>query len=1711
MSRPDAARRLAVLVVAKAIVALATPDSWLVSCSANCNGKNRCQEVCSGEQLQRRACPDQADCPAQLTNCPAGEQPKPCKFTEWTEWSDPLGCTGLCMRTRNISQMNSCGGPACEGALQDAKYCESKCGDVTPNDCAFHTWGPWSTCGAKAPMQRERTRAITQASATALCQGSLEETEDCGTHGFTSATDCEFGDWMAWSACSQKCGGGETGRLRTILKHAQNGGRLCFGSLEEKVPCNTAPCAGIASNTPKDCDLGAWTNWTACNEQGQKVRTRPRLQPATSSGKACEGAVKELLSCVGSSPVMKSADCALSDWQEWELCDQHCGGGQTMRHRTIAKEAALGGRPCFGGLQETMACNTMPCSLYIQPCRPSQWTEWGACSTTCGPGSASRSRSYSDANPGGQGCTLPLMESKACQATKETPRAECVIQDCELSAWTEWKTSACTCMGGISERDRHITKQATIGGKPCDLNNSALLEVGPCPKKECPVVEHCTDGQWGDWGGWSECTKSCRGGFRTSTRRIVLEANKCGKPAQGLTTQVASCNEDVPCVGVVDCEITDWSAWSACDQPCSDVRERTRDIKVHAKDGGKPCGSEKNATALGQIEHCPPADGQKCESPEPDGCNFSDWSNWTSCSATCGGGQTSRQRKVLPGPDGSVAPCQGSLQETKACGQNPCGKQVDCEYGDWSTWGNCTKCGGQQHRSREIKTRPVFGGAECEAAQTEQTQPCPRQCGDDLFWCVWTEWGNFSDCLTTCGVGIRIRKKKTVMTKEEPEHYLSRAASEKECDGEVLDVKECPDLPACDACTPQDCELSDWTDWSQPQCEGFCTRSRKVAKPHNKCGRPCEGSLNGTKPCTSDCQRKDCKLGAWTPWTNCSSNLGQKYQWREVLEEGANGGRACSTEALNLTGSCLAGPGAPVDCTLATWSEWGACSAECGQGQQSRSRAIAVQASKGGQACLGALSEVQGCEGKTACTDKPTGLVDCQLSPWSLWLQCEHNQQLRNRRIQHAAQAGGKACKGELQETRGCGETGQRDRNCVFSTWSDWTLCPKSCGGAQQHRSRIIEAHAKGEGLQCSGTMLDTQPCGEGSCPGAPSSECQYSDWSQWGACSKSCGEGFKERSRNITAPALAGTEGCKGAARESAACSGKCSAAVDCQWHDWSAWSPCVKAPSVCGVGYKRRNRSIAVMPALGGALCDPRHIEEVMPVANCGGQPECCIDGQWDDWQAWGPCTASCGTGSRKRIRAIKIKETYCGKPAVGSNVEYGKCSAKPCSADADCVFGAWSAPTHCSSPCHGHQILKREIAKNSTGKGNPCEGTLSMARMCNPAEGQAEPAVCANKESLAKGVLDCVMEDWSDWSGCSATCEKGYQQRARHVQVSPQRGGKSCPSSLKEIRSCNKGVTCFPERANCIWEAWTDWSGCDAFSKETRTRGIAQHAAEGGLDCNGDFRSIRGCENSSSGFCPTSWYNCSWSLWSVWSPCSKSCGRGGMSTRKRQLQVGKDAVPAPVAVKSGPPEVLSDVPQYQEAHDADKSHSEPFDCDAGVRNWKLGWSGKKKQYCCDHHQIGCQGNYEDEIEPFDCTESVTSWRTAWSDDMKIYCCKHHQVGCEEGSLSSSGSMDTYGLPTELQTSGFQQASAPVATDFGAADVLEQAWDESLPSLQAKVREVEGQRMKELRTSFALGCACLVAVAFVGRIRRLPASSLGGAVGGVELPQYNAVPQNF
>lgn len=82
------------------------------------------------------------------------------------------------------------------------------------------------------------------------------------------------------------------------------------------------------------------------------------------------------------------------------------------------------------------------------------------------------------------------------------------------------------------------------------------------------------------------------------------------------------------------------------------------------------------------------------------------------------------------------------------------------------------------------------------------------------------------------------------------------------------------------------------------------------------------------------------------------------------------------------------------------------------------------------------------------------------------------------------------------------------------------------------------------------------------------------------------------------------------------------------------------------------------------------------------------------------------------------------------------------------------------------------------------------------------------------------------------------------------------------------------------------------------------------------------------------------------------------------------------------------------------------QPFDCEAGYRNWEKGWSAAKKQWCCDFKSRGCP-TVPDSL-PFDCDAGLSNWHQGWSIPKKQWCCAHRNRGCEVVTLPGSQPYD-------------------------------------------------------------------------------------------------------
>ncbi len=138
----------------------------------------------------------------------------------------------------------------------------------------------------------------------------------------------------------------------------------------------------------------------------------------------------------------------------------------------------------------------------------------------------------------------------------------------------------------------------------------------------------------------------------------------------------------------------------------------------------------------------------------------------------------------------------------------------------------------------------------------------------------------------------------------------------------------------------------------------------------------------------------------------------------------------------------------------------------------------------------------------------------------------------------------------------------------------------------------------------------------------------------------------------------------------------------------------------------------------------------------------PVDCVSSEWD---SWGACSVSCGSGQKVRQRQITQMANQYGKPCgQHASMEVAQCSTEPCEAQ-DCVWGEWSqwsAPT-CIGLCERH----RQIAVHSQGStGMPCEGSKIETKACQP--------------DCEKPPEDCVLSAWEQWSQCDKECGGGQR---------------------------------------------------------------------------------------------------------------------------------------------------------------------------------------------------------------------------------------------------------------------------------------------------------------------------------------------------------------
>ncbi|XP_051936518.1 adhesion G protein-coupled receptor B3 isoform X2 [Hippocampus zosterae] len=220
-------------------------------------------------------------------------------------------------------------------------------------------------------------------------------------------------------------------------------------------------------------------------------------------------------------------------------------------------------------------------------------------------------------------------------------------------------------------------------------------------------------------------------------------------------------------------------------------------------------------------------------------------------------------------------------------------------------------------------------------------------------------------------------------------------------------------------------------------------------------------------------------------------------------------------------------------------------------------------------------------------------------------------------------------------------------------------------------------------------------------------------------------------------------------------------------------------------------------------------------------------------EEWSQWNSCSVTCGQGSQVRTRTcVSPYGTHCSGPLRESRV---------CNNTAPCpvhgVWEEWSPWSLCSFTCgRGHRTRTRMCAPPQHG-GRACDGPETQTKLCN----------------IARCPVDGQWQEWSSWSDCSVTCANGTQQRTRQCSAAAH-GGSECRGHWAESREChNPDCT-----ANGQWNPWGPWSGCSKSCDggwQRRTR-VCQGAATTGHKCDGNREEVRKCSDQR---CPAPYEIC------------------------------------------------------------------------------------------------------------------------------------------------------------------------------------------------------------------------------------------------------------
>ncbi|XP_076394986.1 semaphorin 5c isoform X2 [Megachile rotundata] len=489
----------------------------------------------------------------------------------------------------------------------------------------------------------------------------------------------------------------------------------------------------------------------------------------------------------------------------------------------------------------------------------------------------------------------------------------------------------------------------------------------------------------------------------------------------------------------------------------------------------------------------------------------------------------------------------------------------------------------------------------------------------------------------------RHRSRRACLNAQEPycgwnEHLMKCAPAPKQnhlANHWHQEVTKCPVLT-----DPVDGGWGAWSPWSPCQ-HGVAEQSRSRSHPHvghsrsehenaDSCQcqtRECDNPppQHGGADCTGTRVRvTNCTVHgdwtAWSAWSACSQTCGfaMKTRRRSCTNPApAFGGRVCVGHDHDDI-VCIDLPPCPTPAKVtpppqtgqwSPWGPWNSCSRPCNAGIRIRRRTCENPSPRKGSTVL----ECNGCDFQVEDCNSHQCVETKRYSGWTPWLAA--NASLQNGNVGYVEKRFRFSCRAQTddpssvrvqlakEEERYC----RNDGSCLrgnanqngyadlatesgwsgWGEWSSWKQCDRPCGGGSQYRVRQCESPPCDGGSSLQTRLCNAHPCRTYASDGTgtgPTTEGQWSCWTDWSECSVSCGSGVRTRTRECLGP-----ESCEGPRLVRETCEmPSCESLLG--WDAWSRWTP-------CGDDHQQHRKRQCIQRGPGACLGSSRETRDCLP----------------------------------------------------------------------------------------------------------------------------------------------------------------------------------------------------------------------------------------------------------------------------------------------------------------------------------------------------------------------------------------------------------------------------------------------------------------------------------------------------------------------------------